>query len=71
MQYPVFSLRSFHLIKQPVPSLCISHPHGAGDGTGVGALWETVISVINFDYVLQVVRLCAKSREDVSSPSEF
>jgi len=29
-----------------------------------------VISVINFDYVLQVVRLCAKSREDVSSPSE-
>lgn len=31
---------------------------------------ETVISVINFDYVLQVVRLCAKSREDVSSPSE-
>jgi hypothetical protein len=29
-----------------------------------------VISIINFDYMLQVVRLCAKSREAVSSPVE-
>lgn len=29
-----------------------------------------MISVINFDYVLKVVRLCAKSREAVSSPVE-